>query len=81
MMTEFIYLHGFASGPGSQKARVFKDRFEKAKLSLTIPDLQQGDFENLTLTKQVSLVQSIIDAKPGAGFALIGSSMGAMLRP
>ena len=76
MMTEFIYLHGFASGPGSQKARVFKDRFEKAKLSLTIPDLQQGDFENLTLTKQVSLVQSIIDAKPGAGFALIGSSMG-----
>ena len=75
-MTEFIYLHGFASGPGSQKARVFKDRFEKANLSLTIPDLQQGDFENLTLTKQVSLVQSIIDAKPGAGFALIGSSMG-----
>ena len=75
-MTEFIYLHGFASGPGSQKARVFKDRFEKARLPLTIPDLQQGNFENLTLTNQVSLVQSIIDGKPGARFALIGSSMG-----
>jgi len=76
-MTEFIYLHGFASGPGSQKALIFKDRFEKARLPLTIPDLQQGDFENLTLTKQISLVQSIIDRKPDTRFALIGSSMGA----
>ncbi len=78
-MTEFIYLHGFASGPGSQKACVFKDRFEKARLPLTIPDLQQGDFENLTLTKQVSLVQGIIDGKPCTRFALIGSSMGAYI--
>lgn len=76
-MTEFVYLHGFASGPGSQKARIFKTRFEKSRLSLEIPDLQQGDFENLTLTKQVSLIQNIIDAKPDTDFALIGSSMGA----
>ena len=55
---------------------MFKDRFEKARLPLTIPDLQQGNFENLTITNQVSLVQSIIDGKPGARFALIGSSMG-----
>ena len=78
-MTEFIYLHGFASGPGSQKACVFKDHFKKARLPLAIPDLQQGDFENMTLTKQVSLVQSIIDGKPDTHFALIGSSMGAYL--
>ena len=75
-MTEFIYLHGFASGPNSQKACVFKERFKMAGLSLTIPDLQEDDFENLTLTKQVSLVQRIIDGKPGERFALIGSSMG-----
>ena len=78
-MTEFIYLHGFASGPGSQKACIFKDCFEKSGLSLTIPDLQQGDFENLTVTKQVSIVQSIIDSKPSSCFALIGSSMGAYI--
>ena len=78
-MTEFIYLHGFASGPGSQKACIFKDHFEKSRLSITIPDLQQGDFENLTLTKQISVVQSIIDGKPGVDFALIGSSMGAYI--
>ena len=78
-MTEFIYLHGFASGPGSQKACVFKKHFEKAHLPLTIPDLQQGDFENLTLTKQISLVQNIIDGNPGVDVALIGSSMGAYI--
>jgi uncharacterized protein len=78
-MTEFIYLHGFASGPGSQKACIFRKHFENAQLSITIPDLQQGDFENMTLTKQISLVQSIIDGKPGVDFALIGSSMGAYI--
>lgn len=78
-MTEFIYLHGFASGPGSQKACVFRKHFEKAQLSITVPDLQQGDFENMTLTKQISLVQRIIDGKLDEDVALIGSSMGAYL--
>ena len=78
-MIEYIYLHGFASGPGSQKALVFKERFKKDRLSLTIPDLQEGGFENLTLTKQVSVVQKIIDERPDARFALIGSSMGGYL--
>ncbi len=78
-MTAFIYLHGFASGPGSQKACIFKKRFENARLSITIPDLQQGDFENLTLTKQISLVQKIIDGNPDMDVALIGSSMGAYI--
>ena len=78
-MTEFIYLHGFASGPGSQKAFIFKNNFDKFNLSITIPDLQQGDFENMTLTKQISLVQNIIDGNPGIDVALIGSSMGAYI--
>ena len=78
-MTEFIYLHGFASGPGSHKACIFKNNFEKFNLSITIPDLQQGDFENMTLTKQISLVQNIIDGNPGGDVALIGSSMGAYI--
>ena len=78
-MTEFIYLHGFASGPGSQKACIFKNNFDKFNLSITIPDLQQGDFENMTLTKQISLVQNIIDGKSGVDIALIGSSMGAYI--
>ena len=75
-MTEFIYLHGFASSPSSKKACVFKDHFRKAGLTLIIPDLQEDNFENLTVTSQVSLVQRIIDGKAGTKICLIGSSMG-----
>ena len=78
-MTEFIYLHGFASGPNSNKACVFKNRFEELNIPLHVPDLQEGDFENLTLSRQVKLVQNIIDAEKHKSFALIGSSMGAYL--
>ena len=78
-MTEFIYLHGFASGPGSNKAKAFKNRFEDLNIQLHIPDLQQGDFENLTLTGQIELVQGIIDKNKDKSFALIGSSMGGYL--
>ncbi len=78
-MTEFIYLHGFASGPGSNKAKAFKKRFDELGLSIHVPDLQQGDFENLTLTGQIELVQGIIDKNKGKSFALIGSSMGGYL--
>ena len=46
-MTEFIYLHGFASGPNSNKATAFKKRFEELKVPICVPDLQENDFENL----------------------------------
>ena len=78
-MTEFIYLHGFASGPGSNKAKAFKKRFDELGISIHVPDLQQGEFENLTLTGQIELVQGIIDKNKGQSFALIGSSMGGYL--
>ena len=78
-MTEFIYLHGFASGPGSNKAKAFKKRFDELGISIHVPDLQQGDFENLTLTGQIELVQGIIDKKKDKIFGLIGSSMGGYL--
>ena len=78
-MTEFIYLHGFASGPNSNKANAFKKRFEELKVPICVPDLQENDFENLTLSRQIKLVQSIIDDKKGKEFGLIGSSMGGYL--
>ena len=78
-MTEFIYLHGFASGPGSNKAKAFKKRFDELGISIHVPDLQQGDFKNLTLTGQIELVQGIIDKKKDKKFGLIGSSMGGYL--
>ena len=75
-MTEFIYLHGFASGPNSNKARVCKKKFEQLNIPLHIPDLKEDDFENLTLSRQIQLVQTIIDGDQNKNFGLIGSSMG-----
>ena len=49
-MTEFIYLHGFASGPNSNKAIAFKKRFEELKVPICVPDLQENDFENFFIT-------------------------------
>ena len=78
-MTEFIYLHGFASGPNSNKASAFKKRFEELKIPIQIPDLQENDFQNLTLSRQIKLIQSILDNTNKEKYGLIGSSMGGYL--
>ncbi len=71
-----IYLHGFASSPNSTKARYLADRFAQAGLSLTIPDLNQGDFSHLTLTRQIHQVEALLTDDPTA---LIGSSLGGLV--
>lgn len=78
-MTEFIYLHGFASSPESNKACAFKKEFERRNIPLTVPDLEAGDFENLTISSQLRVVEKILDERRGSKFALIGSSMGGFL--
>lgn len=52
-MAQYLYLHGFASGPQSQKARGLAARFQAQGLELEIPDLNQGDFSHLTLSRQI----------------------------
>jgi len=78
-MTDFVYLHGFASGPNSNKASVFKKQFEKLNIPICVPDLQENDFENLTLSRQIKLVQSILDDGQNKNYGLIGSSMGGYI--
>jgi len=68
-----IYLHGFASGPGSRKAQFFRQRFAECGRELEIPDLAGGDFENLTITGQLRVVEQVAGGRP---VSLIGSSMG-----
>ena len=75
-MTRYIYLHGFASGPGSKKARYFAARFQELGLELHVPDLAEGRFETLTLTGQLKVVERAAD---GAPVVLIGSSLGGYL--
>ena len=78
-MIEFIYLHGFASGPNSNKASAFRKRFKELNIPICVPDLQENDFENLTLSRQIKLIQSIIDENKDKTYGLIGSSMGGYL--
>lgn len=71
-----IYLHGFASGPGSGKAQYFRRRFAELGVEMQIPDLNEGDFENLTIGRQLRAIERIAG---GQDVRLIGSSMGGYL--
>ena len=73
----YIYLHGFSSGPGSSKAEYFRQCFSSLGISLIIPDLNQGDFPNLTLTRQLEQVKTILEGV-NDGMTLIGSSFGGL---
>ena len=74
---KYIYLHGFASSPGSAKAVYLRDRFSTLGLSLAVPDLNQGDFSHLTITRQIHQIQTefLLDETP---ITLIGSSLGGL---
>jgi pimeloyl-ACP methyl ester carboxylesterase len=71
-----IYLHGFASGPLSSKAQFFRRRFEEQGVAMQIPDLNEGDFEGLTISRQLRAIERIAGDND---VRLIGSSMGGYL--
>jgi uncharacterized protein len=72
----YVYLHGFASGPGSTKAEFLRSRFAEQGLNLHVPDLNLGEFATVTLTKQLQYLQDHFAGKP---LVLIGSSLGGLL--
>ena len=53
---KLIYLHGFASGPMSSKAQFFRRRFEELGIEMRIPDLSEGNFEQLTISGQLRVI-------------------------
>lgn len=75
-----IYLHGFASSPGSKKAQSFRWAFEKRGAIYHIPDLNAPSFEKLTLTGILAHIAETIRGLPddNAPVYLIGSSMGGL---
>jgi pimeloyl-ACP methyl ester carboxylesterase len=75
-MNRILYLHGFASSPGSSKAQFFAARLRTAGALVDIPDLAAGDFEHLTIGGQLRVVER---AAAGDPVALIGSSLGGYL--
>jgi pimeloyl-ACP methyl ester carboxylesterase len=72
----YLYLHGFASGSRSRKAQAFRSALAAQQIELEIPDLDEGDFEHLTITGQLKVIERTLAGEPAR---FIGSSLGAYL--
>jgi hypothetical protein len=75
-MTKVVYLHGFASGPGSSKAQFFRRKFAQRGVEIAIPQLDEGRFESLTISGQLKVVERTVAGGPAI---LMGSSLGGYL--
>ena len=76
--TTYLYLHGFASSPQSRKAQFLKKRFQDLQLNLHLPDLNQGDFTRLTLTRQLQQIEAEFSPQIPQKRVIIGSSFGGL---
>ena len=75
-----LYLHGFASGPSSFKARTLATRFGAAGVTLETPDLTPGPdgFERSTPLTMLAVAQARL-AAASPPHVLVGSSLGGYL--
>jgi uncharacterized protein len=71
-----LYLHGFASSPQSRKAQFFSEMLAGQGVHLETPALDRGDFEHLTITGQLHVVE---ETAGGEEVVLIGSSLGGYI--
>jgi len=72
----YLYLHGFASGPRSRKAEAFRTGLAERGVKLEVPALDRGDFERLTVSGQLGVVERLLGGEPAR---IAGSSMGGYL--
>jgi pimeloyl-ACP methyl ester carboxylesterase len=75
-----LYLHGFASGPSSHKARVLSERFAALGKPLHVPDLTPGPdgFERSSPSSMLAIAEAALGGAE-APHAIIGSSLGGYL--
>lgn len=74
-----IYLHGFASSPGSSKATRFARELARLGVGFSCPDFNRPSFETLTVTRMLEQTRAAVDAAGPVRVALIGSSLGAFV--
>src|SRR5688500_15564946 len=73
-MTAILYLHGFASGPGSKKGLAFEQHFAARKLRVDRMNLRVPSFEHLRLSAMVDTVLAALHDRT----IVIGSSLGGL---
>ena len=74
---QYIYLHGFASSPQSNKAQSLSNHFREQGINLQVLDLNQNDFTNITLTRQIKQTVANFN-NSNTPITLIGSSFGGL---
>ena len=74
-----VYLHGFASSPGSSKAQRYARELAARGVGFDCPDLNLPEFETLTVTRMLDGARDAIARAPAGPVALIGSSLGAFV--
>ena len=72
---QVLYLHGFASSPNSLKAKYFARKLQDVGIKYQILDLNLSDFSNLTPTRALAYIHSLIQNEETI---LIGSSLGGL---
>lgn len=75
MRLRIVYLHGFASSPGSMKASFFRSRLRELGLEMQVPDLAP-DFRGVTITSQLKIAEPLVERGP---VVILGSSLGGYL--
>jgi uncharacterized protein len=79
MTHNILYLHGFASSPGSTKAGLLRTFLQDyADVHYAVPDLNAPDFEHLTLTAQLERIAATVRDLPKGPVYLVGSSFGGL---
>jgi uncharacterized protein len=73
----FLYLHGFASGPGSTKGRAFTQHFAPLGLAIERLDLRLPSLERLRLSAGIAATRQAIGGERDRA-VLIGSSLGGL---
>ncbi len=73
-----FYLHGFASGAASTKARWLAERLAPLGVTLQAPDFNLPEFATLTVTRMIDDVERAVAPLDGP-VALFGSSLGALV--
>lgn len=74
-----LYLHGFASSPGSSKVLRFRQELEARGVGFSCPDFNEPAFETLTTTRMLGQVRDTVDLVSEGPIALVGSSLGAFV--
>ena len=73
-----VYLHGFASSPGSSKAQRFARELQALGVAFVCPDFNLPEFGTLTVTRMIGQVERELASGDGP-VALIGSSLGGFV--